>query len=200
MLQNVLILPMFILILNYFVLIFLIKRNCRYALVPQPVATSVVRNFTSLALPLEDLPKVKAQLRQEDFIKDFSKVVLPDLKTIEAVDESFRQHLFAQWTLKNDNSARFSELRERFHELTGKPHAVKKESLDPTDYEQVKNSISRLITDVEVNKTHELHVVVPHNLRQALFDGWEEKGYSFARLLYHYGMAIDLDTPIKYSR
>lgn len=66
-----------------------------------------------------------------------------------------------------------------------------KESLDPTSYEQVNSSISPLITDLEVNKTHELHVVVPQKLRQALFHGWEEKGYSFARLLYHYGMKTE---------
>lgn len=188
-LQGLLKFPMFIeSLIIYLVSNFSIERNCRYALVPQPVATSVVRNYTSLALPLEDLPKLKAQLRQEDFVKDFSKIVLPDLKTIEAIDESFRQHLFAQWTLNNDDSPRFIELKAKFHNLTGKPHVKRKESLDPTSYEQVNNSISSLITNVEVNKTHELHVVVPQSLRQALFDGWDEKGYSFARLLYHYGM------------
>ena len=138
------------------------------------------------------MSKYKNQLRHEDYVKDFSKIVLPDLKTIEALDESFRQHLFAQWVLGNDDAPRFTELKAKFHDLTGKPQAKRKESLDPTNYEQVKISIPNLITDVEVNKTHELHVVVPEHLRQALFDGWEEKGYSFARLLYHYGIKTRL--------
>lgn len=163
-----------------------IKRNCRYALVPQPVALSVVRNFTSLAVPLDDLPKFKSHLKQQDYVKDFMKVDLPDLKTVEAIDDSFRQLLFAQWIM-NDNSQKFSDLKTKFQNLTGKPQFKRKESLDPTDYELVKATVGSLITDIEFNKTNSIHVLVPQNLRLALFEGWEEKGYSFARILYHYG-------------
>lgn len=60
------------------------------------------------------------------------------------------------------------------------------------------STVESLLYKVEVNKTHELHVVVPQQLRQALFDGWEEKGYRFARLLYHYGIEVKLRTVIKY--
>lgn len=163
-----------------------IKRNCRYALVPQPVASSVVRNFTSLAVPLDELPKFKTHLKQQDYIKEFLKVDLPDLNTVEAIDESFRKLLFAQWVV-NDNSKKFSDLKTKFQNLTGKPQFKRRESLDPTDYELVKATVGALITDIDVNKTHGIHVLVPHDLRLALFEGWEEQGYSFARMLYHYG-------------
>lgn len=166
---------------------FLFKRNCRYALVPQPISSSVVRNLTKLAVPLEDLPKHKAHFQSEESVKNFYKIVLPNLETIESIDESFRQHLFAQWIFNNENK-RFAELRSKLNSFIEKPQFTRKEILDPSDYERVNESIGAMITQVEVNKTHEISVVVPQALRFALFEGWNEKGFNLVRLLFHYGM------------
>lgn len=132
------------------------------------------------------MPKFKNHWKQQGFVKDFLKVDLPDLKTIEALDDSYRQLLFAHW-VTNDNSQKFSDLKSKFQNLAEKPNFKRKESLDPTDYELVKGAVGDLITDFEFNKTHGIHVLVPHHLRLVLFSGWEEQGYGFARMLYHYG-------------
>lgn len=129
-------------------------------------------------------------MQKEKFVKSFSTVDLPDLETIEMIDESFRQHLFAQWLWNNENKPSFDELRTKLHKLIEKPQIKHKEVLDPTNFEQVSGSIGELISKVEVNNTHAIHVVVPEMLRQALFDGWNEKenGFNVLRLLFHFGM------------
>lgn len=114
------------------------------------------------------------------------KVELADLETIEEIDESFRQHLFAQWIMNNE--PRFGELKTKLHSFIKKPHIKSAPViLDPSKFDEVNRTIGNLITDIRVNKTHEIYVVVPEALRLALFERWEEKGYSFARMLYYYG-------------
>lgn len=167
---------------------FSIKRNCRYALVPQPVSASVVRNFTTLAYPLGEIKKVKEELKEEDYVKDFLKVELPALDSIEEIDESFRQHLFAQWVM-NDKTENFAALKTKLKTFSdGRQTVVKrKEYLDPTNFELVKGKVGDLITEVDYNKTNTVKFVVPKALRLVLFKEWEDKGYSFIRLLSHYG-------------
>lgn len=173
-----------VLIRNRFV--FSIKRNCRYALVPQPVSASVVRNFTTLAYPFGEIQKAKQDLKEEDYVKDFLKVELPALDTIEEIDESFRQHLFAQWVM-NDKKENFQELKTKLKTFSDETVIKHKEYLDPTNFELVNAKVGDLLTEVDFNKTHAVKFVVPKALRKVLFKGWEDKGYSFVRLLSHYG-------------
>lgn len=129
-------------------------------------------------------------MQKEEFVKNFLTVDIPDLETIETIDESFRQHLFTQWLWNNENKGNFGELRSKLHKLIDKPQFKGKETLDPTNYAQVSGSIGDLITKVEVNKTHAITVVVPQMLRQALFNEWDEKGYNVIRLLFHFGKKV----------
>ena len=175
---------MFVLLHSF---ICIIKRNCRHALVPQPTAAFVVRNFTSLAATYDEIDKIRSQIKNEEPVKSFQTVTLPDLDKIEEIDESFRQHLFAEWVSKNENKPRFRELKTKLHELTPKAAMTDKIYLNPTKTDEVTKLIGELITDIKVNTTFELHVVVPQDLRFALFEGWEEMGSKFGRLLYHYG-------------
>ncbi|CRK86823.1 CLUMA_CG000652, isoform A [Clunio marinus] len=174
-----------------------INRNCRYAVVPQPVSTSVVRNFTTLSISsLDDLEEAKEKVKQEDYFKDFLKVDSPDIMSIESIDENFRKYLFAQWILNKDDKPEFAKLRNKLHSFMEKPHIKHKQMLDPTNYDQVKHTLNELITEVEVNKTHSLHVVVPNDLRFALFDDWEGKGLDLVHLLSNYAKSLRIDPSI----
>lgn len=119
-------------------------------------------------------------------MKDFLKVELPDLETITAINESFRQHLFAQWILNKDDEPRFKALTSKLHNLTEKHPSTQKNYLDPTNYDLV-NQLGELIVDVEVNKTSKIKVAIPQDLRFALFDGWDNNGFIIIRVLYYYG-------------
>lgn len=163
------------------------KRNCRYALVPQPVASYVVRNFTTLAYPAENLQKVKKDLKEQDYVKELLKVELPALETIEKIDESFRQHLFAQWVMNKEKTSNFDDLKTKLKSLTVQTPIKYKEALDPANFVAISNKIGDLITEVEFNSTHTAKVIVPEALRNVLFKGWEDQGYDFIRLLLHYG-------------
>lgn len=140
---------------------------------------------------------MKAHFQNEESVKNFYKIDLPSLETIESIDQSFRHHLFAQWIFNNENKPRFAELKSKLHSFIEKPQIKRKEVLDPSDYERVNESIGSLITEVEVNKTHEIHVVVPEALRFALFEGWNEKGFNLISLLYHYGMLFATISTLK---
>lgn len=113
-------------------------------------------------------------------------VELPDLDTIETLDESFRQHVFAQWITHQEDKPRYKDLQKKLHKLIPKPEKSEKQTLDPTNYDLIKSTIGELITEVEYNKTQNIRIVVPEALRLALFEGWETKGINFIRILYHY--------------
>lgn len=116
------------------------------------------------------------------------KVELPALETIEQIDESFRQHLFAQWVMDDDKKEDFEELKTKLKSFADNNAQFKnKENLDPTNYEYVNSKVGDLITEMDYNKTNTVRVVIPRALREVLFKGWEEKGFNFIRLLSHYG-------------
>lgn len=127
-----------------------------------------------------------AQFKDDDLIKTFLKVELPDLDAIETLDESFRQHVFAQWITHQEDKPRYKDLQKKLHKLIPKAGPSEKLDLNPTNYDLVKSTIGELITEVEYNKTQNIKIVVPEALRLALFDGWETKGINFIRILYHY--------------
>jgi hypothetical protein len=116
------------------------------------------------------------------------KVELPALETIEELDDGFRQHLFAQWVMNKN----IDELRTKFKSFAEEPQFKHKESLDPTNADLVKSKIGDLITEMKFNDTSNIKVAIPQALRFALFNGWEEKGYEFLRLLNHYGTETKL--------
>ena len=59
--------------------------------------------------------------------------------------------------------------------------------VDPSQTAEARKSFGDLIFNVEFNKTHEMHLVVPEDLKEALFDGWQQHGMNFVRVLSHYG-------------
>lgn len=120
-------------------------------------------------------------------MKEFLKVELPALETIEKIDESFRQHLFAQWVMNKEKTENFDDLKTKLKSLTKETHIKYKETLDPANFVAINSKIGDLVTEIEYNQTHTARVIIPEALRQVLFKGWEEQGYDFIRLLFHYG-------------
>lgn len=110
---------------------------------------------------------------------------MPDLDTITEIDETFRQHLFAEW-LNKDNK-QFNVLKSKFNELSEKQETKGFVYLDPSKTEEVKNAVGDLLTEVQFNNTHLMNVIIPKALRNALFQGWNERGNQVVRLLYPFG-------------
>lgn len=151
---------------------------------------------------MNDLPKLKTQLKSDDVIKTFLSVELVDLDAIEELDESFRQFLFAQWILDNDEKPNFKDARAKLHKLLPKNDYKEKDGriiLDPTTHEDVKSSIGQFLTKVDYNETYSIQVVVPEALRLALFDSWDKKGLNLVRVLYHYGKLWTIDVHVNIS-
>lgn len=124
-------------------------------------------------------------LNEEDFVKDFLKVELPD--NITEVDENFRQHIFAQWLMNNHKTPEFDKLMSKFHKLNKEAPVKEKKYIDPTNFESVNSTVGELLTIMEYNKTDTIKILVPQALRLALFKGWEDQGFNFVRMLAHYG-------------
>jgi hypothetical protein len=170
----------------YKCLLYLSGRNCRYAIIPQPVSASVVRNFTTLGYGAEELKRARAKIVDEEFFKNFPSVELPELESIDEISEPLRQHMYAEW-LKKDQG-RFRELKAKFNGLYSEDQNVKSVvELDPSRLDSVKNAVGELVDDVQFNNSHVMHLIVPNKLRLALFDGWKDQNYAFVRLLAHYG-------------
>lgn len=131
---------------------------------------------------MNDLPDLKSQLQRETYVQEFAKIELPE--TVEEIDESFRQLLFAHWV--HNNNAEFGELKTKLHSFIEKPHVKQTKHLNPTDSAEL-GVVGSLLADVEFNKTSHTRFVVPEALRFALFDGWDEKGINLVRVLNHYG-------------
>lgn len=144
-------------------------------------------------MSLSDLPQQKAEFAKEKFVDDFLKAELNETEAINTIDENFRQQLFGHWVTKNERNSEFQKLRNRLWELiVNKPRAQRLTYLDPSNFEDVNESIGDLITNIEFNKTHHIYVVVPEALREVLFKDWEENGLRFIRLLSHFGTQLIL--------
>jgi hypothetical protein len=131
----------------------------------------------------KDLSKLKSQFKEEDFVKDFLKIELPS--KIDTIDDKFRQHLFAQWIVSSEPKSKFQEMKAKLPD--SRPSYKTKVRLDPSKHDLVVSAIGDLITKTQVNETTSVSFVVPTALRSVLFEGWEEKGFDFVRLLLPYG-------------
>lgn len=160
-------------------------RNCRYALIPQPIDSSIIRNYT--AFVESDIKKAKERLINEGFLKDFPNETLPNLNEITEISDVLKQHMFATWL--NGNDGQFNKLREKFESLDVDEDVVVKKFLyvDPSQTKEANYFFGDLIFDVQFNKTHQTNLVIPEDLKEALFEGWNEHGMSLIRVLTHYG-------------
>lgn len=156
---------------------------------PIPTASYVVRNYSTLAYKTNaQFLQAKKDFQQEDFVKDFLKVELPALETIEEIDESFRQHLFAQWVSYVDKpTPRFNELKTKLKSLINKKQITGTVRLNPADFKNVEKEIGEMMTEMDFNSTAKVKMVVPQDLRLVLFKDWENHGLRFVQLLYNYG-------------
>lgn len=155
-------------------------------MIPQPIDASIIRNYTAFAA--HDVKSAKQRLLSEDFFKDFPVESLP--AEINEIDDILRQHMFAAWL--NSNDEKFNKLKNKFEELD-KDEIVpvtKLKYFDPSQNAEARKSFGDLIFGVEFNKTHQMHLVVPEDLKEALFDGWNDHGMTFVRVLSHYGKKI----------
>lgn len=111
---------------------------------------------------------------------------LVDLDTIEVLDESFRQHIFAEFLKDNFDKPSYKDLRKKVREFIPKVNykdikGTGRVPLDPTNYESVNKTIGQYLVEVDYNKTQTIKVVVPGSIRSALFDGWEDKGMNLIK-------------------
>lgn len=162
---------------------FIYLRNCRYALIPQPIDSSIIRNYTSFAA--HDVKSAKQRLLSEDFFKDFPIEKLPN--EINDTDDILRQHMFAAWL--NGNDEKFTNLKNKFESLDKDENVpvTKLKYIDPSQTAEARNFFGELIFEIEFNKTHQMPLVMPEDLKEALFDDWNNHGMSFVRILSHYG-------------
>ncbi len=96
--------------------------------------------------------------------------------------------MFYEWLRGNNEN--FKKLREKFKSLEkddDKSHVKSFTYVDPSEREKLSTTFKDLIFDIEFNKTHQLHMVVPDDLQDALFDGWNSHGMDFVRILNIYG-------------
>lgn len=155
---------------------------------PTPVGTWVVRNFTTLAAPDKDLNSLKTQLKQDAEIKPFLSIEMPDLAALEELDNSLKQYLFAQWLEDNQKTTDFKNARTKLKSFFKDNSKAKRFFLDPTQYASVNATIGPdLISNYDFNQTTKVNLVIPRNIRDALFDGWENEGFHLIKILGHYG-------------
>lgn len=98
--------------------------------------------------------------------------------------------MFAAW-LKDDNT-KFNTLKSKFESLDEdeKLNIQGRLYLDPSKSEEVRKTFGDLMFDVDFNKTSKMHTIIPHDLKEVLFDGWNNLGMNFVRTLTHYGRKI----------
>lgn len=160
------------------------SRNCRYALIPQPYESRILRNFTAFAA--QDLKTAKQRLSNEEFFKDFPSAEL-ELDNLSEINDALKQHMFAAWL--KDDTTKFNSLKSKFESLDvdEKQNIRGRQYLDPSKSEEVRKNFGDLMFDVDFNKTSKMHTIIPHDLKEALFDGWDNLGMNFVRILSHYG-------------
>lgn len=161
-------------------------------MIPQPIDANIIRNYTAFAA--HDVKSAKQRLLSEDFFKDFPIENLPD--EINEIDDILRQHMFAAWL--NGNDEKFNKLKNKFESLDQDENVpvTKLKYVDPSQTAEAHKSFGDLIFNVEFNKTHEMHLVVPEDLKEALFDGWQQHGMNFVRVLSHYGEKFILNLKV----
>jgi hypothetical protein len=96
--------------------------------------------------------------------------------------------MFDAWIKGND--AKFLKLKHKFEALDvdEKIHIKEKhEYVDPSQRVLLSKIFGDLLTNVSYNDTSKLHLVIPHDLKEALFDDWEKYGMDFVRILSQYG-------------
>ncbi|XP_059612967.1 uncharacterized protein LOC132259376 isoform X2 [Phlebotomus argentipes] len=168
-------------------------RICRYGLVPFVLANSTAaRNFTTLAyVNATQINQLKKTIAREEYVEEMLAEELPD--PIAEIDDNLRRHLFGQWV--RGNKIGFDVLKTTFKTLEfngtedgqtagrGRSGMV---MLNPTNVSALNETIGGALSTVQVNETY-VNVIVPERLRNALFDGWEDKSkvihllWSFAR-------------------
>lgn len=157
-------------------------------MIPQPIDSNILRNYTSFGAQGPQAKNIKENLVSEYFSNGFPTEALPnDLNEITEISDSLKQHMFDAWLKGND--AKFLKLKNKFESLDEDENIQIKNTdyVDPSERQLLSKIFGDLIFDVEYNKTHELHLVIPHDLKEALFDGWTKYGMDFVRILSHYG-------------
>lgn len=159
-------------------------RLCRYALTPVLLgnATLPVLLETLVLTNKSRIQTIKQEIGSEPYITQFQRTFNGSFEKITKIDNQFKEGLFAEWIL---NTPDFPKLKSKYKEL--RPHEMNT-VLKPTRT-KTKTSEFKIIpynmtaieetlhgsqyTIVKRNRTADL--LMPDNLRRALFDGWEQK-------------------------
>ena len=167
------------------------SRMCRFGLLPLVMAnSSAARNFTTLAkINPNELSKLMSKISSQDYISEFMKEKLP--VPIEEMDDNFRRHLFAYWVDGKFND--FTSLKEVYNKLSTADHhakATKRHFLDPTNVTSINATVGAALSVVVIDGKR-TNVIVPEQLRQVLFDRWEDRD-QVVHLLWAFSKAMDI--------
>lgn len=115
------------------------------------------------------------------------------LEEIKDIDDNFKRVLFAEWIEGNDKN--FQSMRKKLQEKIESQSFTKKIILENTimNNDNITKMIGDLITPVKLNDTTKLNVAIPSQVRNVLFDDWEELGIDFVRILSQYTKNLELD-------
>ncbi|GAB0100551.1 uncharacterized protein DMENIID0001_166060 [Sergentomyia squamirostris] len=173
-------------------------RICRFGLVPFALANSTAaRNFTTLAyVNATQINQLKKTLSETDFVQEMLNDDLPD--PVEEIDDNLRKHLFAQWVRNNRDT--FDDLKTTFKTLefngTDEVQLANRRAgmvmINPTNVSALNETIGAALSTIPINGSY-VNVIVPERLRNALFEGWEDKP-KIIHLLWSF--AKDMEIPI----
>jgi hypothetical protein len=170
-------------------------KTCRYSLTPHILPNSTAaRNFTTLAYTNPNkIFNLKSELAKQPYIDEFlaEKIDLDDVDEVNEVDNNFLQHLFGYWV--REQTTQFTKFKNVYKKLTPQiktPARKKLVMINPTNITAVNETIGGALSTVVINNTN-IHVIVPYNLRQALFDDWEERD-KVVYLLWQYSKDMDI--------
>lgn len=164
---------------------------CRYSVIPLVMAnSSAARNFTTLARTNpEELTKLMSKIGQTEYINEFLEEKLP--RPIDEIDDNFRRHLFGYWVKGKYND--FNDLKNEYYRLwtaENPPKVVKQHILDPTNVTAVNVTVGAALS-VVVIEGKRTNVIVPEQLRQVLFDRWEDRD-QVVHLLWAFSKAMHI--------
>lgn len=159
-------------------------RLCRYAFTPVLLgnATLPVLLETLVLTNKTRIGTIKEEIGSEPYINEFQRNLTGSIEKFTKIDNQFKESLFAEWIR---NTTMFPKLKAKYKALRpNDTNTVRKSTTSKTKTSEFKiipynmTAIEETLhgsqyTIVKRNRTADL--LMPDNLRRALFNGWEQK-------------------------
>lgn len=170
-------------------------RLCRYALTPILMTNSTLPQLLTklIVTNASELAQLKKDIAQEAYIEEYLTNFKVPIANVTAIDNQFRQALFAQWIR---NSTDFPKFKAKYKQLitsgavvgapltasSTHPSQATAKTRKNTQF-VIANNLTLIrekfgtfpIVAVHLNDTTQSYVIVPRNLQWALFEEWPEK-------------------------